>query len=177
MDFYDKIEDYINQTLTDDERQAFDTALVSDIRLQRSVVEQRILFDAMRRDRLKSKIERIVDKLPKPETPVVNIKTVKKNNYWWAAAAAVLLIGVGIWWSQNSMIRSRYRMAQKQPPTTPTDTMIKNEVKTPQNIATVEPKQTPQYPTTKKVEKPIQQGNAHPKEPNSKAETDRFIGV
>ena len=106
---------------------------------------------------------------------VVELKPVKDKNYWWAAAAAAaLLIGVGIWWSQNLTMRMPPpSVVQTQ---TPTDTLIKNEVKTPQTIAAVEPKAPPQYPTPKKVEKPIQQGNTPQKEPNSttKADEPRF---
>ena len=106
---------------------------------------------------------------------VVELKPVKDKNYWWAAAAA-LLIGVGIWWSQNLTMRMPPpSVVQTQPTTTPTDTVKKIEVQTPQNIATVEPKQTPQYPTTKKVEKPVQQGNTPQKEPNPIAKTDESM--
>ena len=174
MDFDDKIEDYLNKTLSEAERQAFEQALTEDAALRQNVEEHRILFDLTRRDRLKMKIAAIVDKLPVAEPQIVadteggkivplqpsSLKLVKKNRIWWVAAAAsvALVVAVGMWFYQKETVQMPQQIAVQTPPP-PIDTLKKIDVPKSENPIVEVPKETPQYPKQKDVKKEILQEN------------------
>jgi hypothetical protein len=98
--FYEKIEDYLLENLSEQEKISFEAQLAQDEKLKQDVDNQRIIIETLRQSKLRAKVA----------TNLIKAKAESQNRsiapMQWSKAAAIVgiisMVGIGYWLSRPS---------------------------------------------------------------------------
>jgi len=129
MDYFDRIEEYLNNALSESDKIAFEEAMEEDLKLKQAVEDHGVAMDVVG-SILEGEVRKVIDneqltidnsleergKLDIAKEGTGNETKVKQMNWmrWVAAASVVFVLG---WWGMNYNVRmeqdNRYAMVSK----------------------------------------------------------------
>jgi predicted Zn-dependent protease len=99
---FERIENYLNNTMTQEARFTFEEQLKNDTTLQKQVAEHKILFEAVETQSLKEQLNEFHKSVLGTEAPKIETSKIRYLQFRKIAVAAVIIISIGGFWFFNN---------------------------------------------------------------------------